>query len=79
MRRSIGSPNRSEPFKTALELANRERPHCLRLIANRLLDAAEQGDLPSAREVGDRLGGKAVQMIDVTSLWSPSFPMPSLL
>jgi hypothetical protein len=47
-----------------LELAIRERPHSLRLIANRLLDAAEEGDLPSAREVADRLDGKAVTMID---------------
>jgi hypothetical protein len=36
----------------------------LRRIADRLLDSAEQGDLPAAREIIDRLDGRAVQSID---------------
>jgi hypothetical protein len=36
----------------------------VRRIANRLIDAAETGDLPSIRELIDRLDGKAAQVID---------------
>ena len=49
MGRPLGSLNREKPFKTALQMALRERPQSLRLIANRLIDAAETGDLPSIR------------------------------
>jgi hypothetical protein len=35
----------------------------LRRIAERLLDKAEEGDLPAIRELGDRLDGKAAQAI----------------
>jgi hypothetical protein len=45
-------------------MALRERPQSLRLIANRLIDAAETGDLPSICELVDRLDGRPVQMID---------------
>jgi hypothetical protein len=48
----------------ALHMALRERPQSLRLIANRLIDKAEEGDIPSIRELIDRLDGKAVQAID---------------
>jgi hypothetical protein len=64
MGRPIGSLNKERPFKTALQMALRERPHSLRLIANRLLDAAEEGDLASARELADRLDGRPVTPID---------------
>jgi hypothetical protein len=36
----------------------------VRRIANRLIDAAETGDLPSIRELIDCLDGKAAQVID---------------
>jgi len=35
-----------------------------RRIANTLIDAAETGDLPSIRELIDRLDGNAAQAID---------------
>ena len=64
MGRPVGSLNREKPFKTALQMALRERPQSLRLIASRLIDKAEQGDLASAREIADRLDGRPVQAID---------------
>jgi len=64
MGRPVGSLNRERPFKTALQMALRERPQSLRRIANRLLDAAETGDLPSIRELIDRTDGRPVQAID---------------
>ena len=45
-------------------LALRQRPLALHRIANKLLDKAEEGDLPSAREVADRLDGKPAQTVD---------------
>ena len=57
MGRPLGSLNREKPFKTALLMALRERPQSLRRIANRLIDAAETGDLASARLIADRLDG----------------------
>src|SRR5262249_42133519 len=64
MGRPIGSMNREKPFKVALQMALRGRPHSLRRTADRLIDAAEAGDLPSRRELVDRLDGSPVQMID---------------
>jgi hypothetical protein len=64
MGRPLGSLNRERPFKTALQIALRERPQSLRLIANRLIDKAEEGDLQSIRELVDRLDGRPVQAID---------------
>jgi hypothetical protein len=40
------------------------RPQSLRRIADNLIDRAEQGDLPSIREIADRLDGRPVQMLD---------------
>jgi hypothetical protein len=40
------------------------RPLALRRIADRLLDSAEDGDFHAAREVIDRLDGRAVQSLD---------------
>jgi hypothetical protein len=64
MGRPIGSANREKPFADALRIAIRQRPQSLRRIANRLIDKAEEGDLPSIREMIDRLDGKAVQAVD---------------
>jgi hypothetical protein len=51
-----------EPF--FIDIALRSRPLALRRIADKLLDSAEQGDLHAAREVIDRLDGRAVQSVD---------------
>jgi hypothetical protein len=64
MGRPIGSLNREKPFRTALQVALRARPHSLRRIADRLLDKGEEGDLQSIREIADRLDGRPVPMID---------------
>ena len=39
-------------------------PQSLNRIADRLIDKAEEGDLPSIRELIDRLDGRPVQAID---------------
>jgi hypothetical protein len=62
--RPLGSLNKEKPFKVALQMALRERPHSLRRIADSLIDKAEQGDLASAREIADRLDGRPVQAVD---------------
>jgi hypothetical protein len=64
MGRPIGSPNRERPFKEALRMALRERPHALRRIAHTWLDRAEEGDLSYGLAVADRLDGRPVQAID---------------
>jgi hypothetical protein len=64
MGRPIGSTNRQKPFRDALNIALHSRPLALRRIADRLLDSAEQGDLPAAREIIDRLDGRATQSFD---------------
>lgn len=56
-------------FRDALALVvNEERKdgqHRLRVIANKLVTAAEDGDLAAIREVADRLDGKPNQGHDV--------------
>jgi hypothetical protein len=64
MGRPIGSANRQKPFRDALNTALHSRPLALRRIADKLLDSAEQGDLPAAREVIDRLDGRAAQTVE---------------
>jgi hypothetical protein len=64
MGRPVGSINRERPFNEALRIALRQRHHSLRRVADRLIDKAEEGDLPSIRELIDRLDGKAVQAVD---------------
>ena len=64
MGRPLGSPNREKAFNDALRIALRARPQSLRRIADRLIDKGEEGDLPSIREIADRLDGKPVQGID---------------
>jgi hypothetical protein len=56
--------NREKAFNDALRIALRARPQSLRRIADKLIDKGEQGDLPSIREIADRLDGRPVQMID---------------
>ena len=64
MGRPIGSLNKEKPFKLALQVALHARPQSLRRIADKLIDKGEEGDLPSIREIADRLDGRPVQMID---------------
>ena len=64
MGRPIGSMNREKAFNDALRIALHARPQSLRRIADKLIDKGEEGDLPSIREIADRLDGRPVQMID---------------
>ena len=65
MGRPIGSMNRQKPFTDMLRLAllggggRRQR-----IIADRLAEKAEQGDLQAIREIADRLDGRAVQAVE---------------
>ena len=68
MERPIGSVNRQKPFNDALPLALRSNPLALRRVAAKLVERAEEGDLPAIREVADRLDGKPTQMIDRRNL-----------
>jgi hypothetical protein len=65
MGRPIGSVNRAKPFTDMLRVAllsgdGRRLP----IIAEKLAEKAEQGDIQAIREIGDRLDGKAVQAIE---------------
>jgi len=55
MGRPIGSMNRERAFKNAMRIALRARPQSLRRIADKLIDKGEEGNLPSIREIADRL------------------------
>ena len=50
-RRPIGSLNRERPFNEALRIALRQRPKACAGLLTRFSDRAEQGNLPSAREI----------------------------
>ncbi len=57
-------------WRKALSVAVNERDKAtglkkLRLIANKVVDAAASGDIQAAREIGDRLDGKPAQSIDM--------------
>jgi hypothetical protein len=56
--------NREKPFNQALLIELRSNPHALRRIAAKLIERAEEGELAAIREIGDRLDGKPVQMLD---------------
>lgn len=43
-----------------------QNPEKLRAIVERLFDKAADGDIQAAREIGDRLDGKAPATLDVT-------------
>lgn len=63
------SGRREKPFAEALrmELADAGADHKrLRVIARKLLDQAEEGDMQAIREVADRLDGKPAQDSTVT-------------
>jgi hypothetical protein len=65
MGRPIGSVNREKPFTDMLRVALLTGGgRRLRVIADKLVEKAEQGDLQAIREVMDRLDGKAVQSIE---------------
>ena len=60
MGRPIGSLNRQRPFTDALRLALLSGGgRRLRIIAEKLADKAEQGDIRAFREIADRLDGQA--------------------
>jgi len=65
MGRPIGSVNREKPVSDLLRVAVLSGGgRRLRVIVEKLLDKAEQGDLQAIREVMDRLDGKPTQAIE---------------
>ena len=64
MGRPIGSLNRQKPFTDALRMEIRNDPRHLRIIARKLIEMAEGGDLQAIIEVGDRLDGKCAQTVE---------------
>jgi hypothetical protein len=65
MSRPIGSPNRAKPFTDALRVALLSGGgRRLRIIADKLAEMAEAGDMQAIKEVGDRLDGKCAQVIE---------------
>jgi hypothetical protein len=66
MGRPIGSVNRQKPFADALrmEICAGNDPRHLRAIARKLFEKALDGDLPSIREIADRLDGRPAQAIE---------------
>lgn len=68
MGRPLGSANKQRPFRVALNIALHARPLALRRIADQLLDRAEGGDLAAAREIIDRLDGRAAQTVEYGDL-----------
>src|SRR5882672_5588886 len=65
MGRPIGSVNREKPFTDTLRVALLSGGgRRLRIIAEKLAEKAEQGDIQAIREVIDRLDGKPVQAIE---------------
>jgi hypothetical protein len=58
-------PNREKPFTDALRVALLSGGgRRLRMIADKLADKAEQGDIQAIREIADRLDGKPAQAIE---------------
>jgi hypothetical protein len=69
MGRPIGSLNREKPFSDMLRVALLSGGgRRLRIIADKLAEKAEPGDLQAIREVIDRLDGKAVQSIESSDI-----------
>jgi hypothetical protein len=65
MGRPIGSVNRQKPFADALKVALLSGGgRRLRIIADRLCEKAEQGDLQAIQQIADRLDGKPVQALE---------------
>ncbi len=64
MPRPAGSQNKDKPFRDALRMevaASGEDHKALRVIARKLLDSAQDGDIQAIKEVADRLDGKVSQ------------------
>ena len=65
MGRPIGSINRQKPFTDALRVALLSGGgRRLRIIAERLVEAAEQGNIQAIQQIGDRLDGRPVQALE---------------
>jgi hypothetical protein len=65
MGRPIGSVNRQKPFTDMLRLALLSGGgRRLRVIADKLAEKAEQGDIQAIREIADRLDGRPMQAIE---------------
>jgi len=65
-----GGRPKDKPWQDALRMAALEPDGSgvrkLRRIAEAVVDAAIAGDMAAAREIGDRLDGKAVQAIEAS-------------
>ena len=65
MGRPIGSMNRQKPFTDMLRVALLSGGgRRLRIIADKLVEKAEQGDLQAIQQIADRLDGKCAQVIE---------------
>jgi hypothetical protein len=65
MGRPIGSVNREKPFTDMLGVALLSGGgRRLRIIAEKLAEKAEQGDIQAIREIADRLDGKPAQAVE---------------
>ena len=65
MGRPIGSVNREKPFTDTLRVALLSGGgRRLRIIADKLAEKAEQGDLQAIQQIADRLDGKPTQAIE---------------
>jgi hypothetical protein len=65
MGRPIGSMNRQKPFTDMLRVAPLSGGgRRLRIIADKLVEKAEQGDLQAIQQIADRLDGKCAQVIE---------------
>jgi hypothetical protein len=65
MGRPIGSVNREKPFTDVLRVALLSGGgRRLRIIADKLAEKAEQGDLEAIKQVADRLDGRPPQAIE---------------
>jgi len=64
MGRPIGSVNSEKPFTDDLRIALLSGGRRLRIIADKLAEKAEQGDMQAVREVAYRLDGKPVQALE---------------
>jgi hypothetical protein len=65
MGRPIGSLNRAKPFTDALRVALLSGGgRRLRIIADKLVENAEEGDLQAIQQIADRLDGKPAQALE---------------
>lgn len=45
----------------------------LRVLADRLVDKALEGDITAIKEIGDRLDGKAAQSVEMSGMEAPKY------